>query len=64
MRKQEHVSCSCGMCRRGRRTAWGKQALRRGNRLIRYHYNAVLRDVARGADPDIDYFVVSTEYTD
>lgn len=64
MRKQEHIGCSCGACRRGRSSQWGKEELRRINRVIRHHYNDALRAVTQGADPDVDYFVGATNYTD
>lgn len=64
MRKSEHVSCSCGMCRRGRSKGWGKLARKQTAHRIRQSYRLRLKGVRDGADPDVDYFIGATHYTD
>ena len=53
-------SCSCRMCKRGRRTKWGKQMLRTAEKKFRTHAKASLR-----RNPDTYEIVsMSAGYTD
>jgi hypothetical protein len=58
MRKNEHPSCSCRACKRGKGTIFGHYLIKQVNRKIRKAYRQLLR---RGDDAEVS---VRTPYLD
>lgn len=60
MRKNEHPSCNCWACRRGRRSVNGHFVIKQVNKKIRRMY----REMLRGDVSHAERIIVGTPYTD